>query len=52
MATTEMASLRCMMCGHEYQEKVVKGEDVERSCPKCRSNSIRQLKRKPATKAG
>ena len=44
MATTTMGHVRCMMCGHEYQEKVVQGEDVERSCPKCRSNSIRHLK--------
>ena len=50
MATTTMAPFRCMMCGHEYEEKAVKGEDVERSCPKCRSNSIRHLKaaKKPA----
>ena len=50
MATTSMKPFRCMMCGHEYQEKVVAGEDVERSCPKCRSNSIRHLKakKKPA----
>ncbi len=33
-----------MMCGHEYTEKVEKGEDKERSCPKCRSNSIRHLR--------
>lgn len=48
MATTTIENLRCMMCGHEYQEKVGKGEDKERSCPKCRSNSIRHLKQKPA----
>ena len=36
--------LRCMMCGHEYQETVEEGQDEERSCPKCRSNSIRVLK--------
>ena len=46
MATTTMGSFRCMMCGHEYEEKSIKGEDVERSCPKCRSNSIRHLKGK------
>ena len=46
MATTTIENFRCMMCGHEYEEKVTKGEDVERSCPKCRSNSIRHLKRK------
>ena len=46
MATVSMGNFRCMMCGHEYEEKSVKGEDVERSCPKCRSNSIRHLKGK------
>jgi predicted nucleic acid-binding Zn-ribbon protein len=33
-----------MMCGHEYEEPWE--GDVERSCPKCRSNSIRHLKPK------
>jgi DNA-directed RNA polymerase subunit RPC12/RpoP len=41
-ATTE--TFRCMMCGHQYPEKVERGEDKERSCPKCRSNSIRHLR--------
>ena len=45
MAAT-MEPFRCMMCGHEYEDKYERGEDVERSCPKCRSNSIRQLKKK------
>ncbi|HXI03498.1 MAG TPA: hypothetical protein VNI57_10015, partial [Candidatus Saccharimonadales bacterium] len=49
-ATTE--SLRCMACGHEYTEKAEPGEDRERSCPKCRSNSIRHLKNKPVKQAG
>jgi hypothetical protein len=44
--TTTNETFRCMACGHEYQEKVEKGEDKERSCPKCRSNSIRHLKKK------
>jgi uncharacterized protein YecE (DUF72 family) len=43
-ATVE--SFRCMMCGHQYQEKVERREDKERSCPKCRSCSIRQLKKR------
>jgi DNA-directed RNA polymerase subunit RPC12/RpoP len=43
--TTE--TFRCMMCGHEYTEAVEKGEDKERSCPKCRSNSIRHMKKPP-----
>jgi len=38
------------MCGYEYEEKVVKGEDKERSCPKCKSNSIRHLKKRGAGK--
>jgi len=44
MAAT-LETFRCMVCGYEYQEKVEKGEDRERSCPKCRSNSIRHLKK-------
>ena len=47
-ATLEM--FKCMMCDHQYEEKVEKGEDKERSCPKCRSNSIRHLKKRPKPK--
>jgi len=46
MATVTVETFRCMMCGHEYEDKVESGEDKERSCPKCRSNSIRHLKKK------
>jgi len=46
MATTTLETFRCMMCGHEYQEPVEKDEDKERTCSKCRSNSIRHLKKK------
>jgi putative FmdB family regulatory protein len=42
MAAT-LTSFRCMMCGNEYQEMADPEEDRERSCPRCRSNSIRQL---------
>ena len=45
-----METFRCMACGYEYQEPVEKGEDKERSCPKCRSNSIRHLKKKSSAK--
>lgn len=41
-----LVTMRCLMCGHEYQEPVEEGEDKERACPRCRSNSIRLLKRK------
>ncbi len=43
MAAT-VQTFRCMMCGHEYQETTDPEEDRERSCPRCRSNSIRHLK--------
>ncbi len=43
MATTQ-ETFRCMACGAEFQERVEADEDKERSCPKCRSNSIRQLR--------
>jgi DNA-directed RNA polymerase subunit RPC12/RpoP len=46
MATVTIENFKCMMCGHEYEDKMEKGEDKERSCPKCRSNSIRHLKKK------
>ncbi len=46
--TTTLQTFRCMMCGHEYQELAEHAEEKERSCPKCRSNSIRMLKPKPA----
>ena len=49
MGTTTQETFRCMMCGHQYQETVEKDQDVERSCPKCRSNSIRHLKKKPVS---
>lgn len=49
--TTKLVTMRCMKCGHQYQEAVAEGEDKERTCPKCRSNSIRLLK-KPPVEAG
>ena len=49
MATIEV--FHCMMCGHEVQEKVEKDEDKERSCPRCRSNSIRHMKAKAPSAA-
>ena len=48
--TVTVETFCCMACGHEYQEEVERGEDKERSCPKCRSNSIRHLKAKRAPK--
>jgi putative FmdB family regulatory protein len=39
-----LETFHCMACGHEFQERVEPDEDKERSCPRCRSNSIRQLR--------
>ncbi|MBN1337566.1 MAG: hypothetical protein JXB39_16555 [Deltaproteobacteria bacterium] len=36
---------RCMACGHEYEEPVDEERERERQCPRCRSNSVRRLKR-------
>jgi putative FmdB family regulatory protein len=44
--TATLEDFKCMMCGHQYQDMVEQDEDKERSCPKCRSNSIRHLKKK------
>jgi len=35
---------RCMACGKEWSEEVDPDKDVERSCPECRSNSVRHLR--------
>lgn len=36
---------RCMRCGEEYVEAYdSKAALIERSCPKCRSNSVRPLR--------
>jgi putative FmdB family regulatory protein len=43
MAAT-VETFRCMACGHEFAERVEADEDRERSCPTCRSNSVRQLR--------
>ena len=44
--TRSQETFHCMMCGHEWQDDYEKGEDKERSCPKCRSNSVRHMKKK------
>lgn len=42
---------KCLACGHEYPGMYDADNIQERSCPKCRSNSIRRLpKPKPAKK--
>lgn len=43
-------TFKCMMCGLEFEQKVLKGEDKEYSCPSCKSNSIRILKKRGSAK--
>ncbi len=50
--TPTLQTFRCMMCGHEYQEAAEKAEDKERTCPQCRSNSIRMMKPQRAPGGG
>lgn len=40
----EQVTFRCMRCGHEWRG--ISDPDLERTCPKCRSNSVRRLKDK------
>jgi Zn finger protein HypA/HybF involved in hydrogenase expression len=43
--------LKCMRCNNEYTAPYTKdGKLVERTCPKCRSNSIRVVKEDPPAK--
>ncbi len=49
----EMREFRCMRCGHEFRAAHRKdGALVERTCPQCRSNSIRLKKEAPPAGAG
>lgn len=45
----EQVTLKCLRCGHEFRG--VYDADVERMCPKCRSNSVRRVKEKNVDKA-
>lgn len=38
---------KCLNCGYEYEGVYDADKLIERSCPRCRSNSIRRL---PASK--
>jgi predicted nucleic acid-binding Zn-ribbon protein len=41
----EQVTFKCLRCGHEFRG--VYDTEVERMCPKCRSNSVRRVKEKP-----
>ncbi len=42
----EQVTFKCLRCGHEFRG--ILDADIERMCPKCRSNSVRRIKEKPA----
>ena len=35
--------LKCLSCGHEYEGFYDPDHVTERTCPNCRSNSVRRL---------
>jgi predicted nucleic acid-binding Zn-ribbon protein len=43
-------TFKCLKCGHEYAGKYDPKNVTERSCPKCRSNSVRRLPEAAAKK--
>lgn len=49
MAAKEF-TFKCLMCGHEYTGMYDAKNVTERSCPQCRSNSVRRLKSTSAAK--
>jgi putative FmdB family regulatory protein len=42
MAAKEV-DFKCLMCGHEYKGMFDMQNVTERTCPKCRSNSVRRM---------
>ncbi len=44
MSKAEQSRFKCMRCNHEYV--AVFRKDAERTCPQCRSNSVRRLRGK------
>lgn len=39
----EESRFKCLRCGYEFTASW--GRDEERTCPRCRSNSVRRLRR-------
>jgi len=41
----KQAKLKCLRCGYEYMVPVPEHPELEeRTCPRCRSNSVRLIK--------
>ncbi|MEE9555484.1 MAG: hypothetical protein V3W18_14455 [candidate division Zixibacteria bacterium] len=41
--TARPVLFKCLSCGHEYEGTYDPDNVAERTCPKCRSNSVRRL---------
>lgn len=41
--TARPVLFKCLSCGHEYEGVYDPDNVTERTCPKCRSNSVRRL---------
>lgn len=41
----EIVDFKCLRCGHEFTGQYDRKVPIERSCPKCNSNSVRKVKR-------
>jgi DNA-directed RNA polymerase subunit RPC12/RpoP len=39
----EITTFKCLRCGHEWEGSY--DRDAERTCPQCRSNSVRVIKK-------
>lgn len=42
----EEAKFQCLRCGTEFKLPYTLGSVEERSCPRCKSNSVRMIKEK------
>jgi len=40
---TETGRFKCLRCEYEYEDKYIPRVPMERSCPKCGSNSVRNI---------
>jgi predicted nucleic acid-binding Zn-ribbon protein len=38
------SKFKCLRCGHEFYDSYDPKVVVERTCPKCKSNSVRRVK--------
>lgn len=48
---SEIRPMICLRCGLEHEGPYDSKVPIERTCPKCRSNSVRALKKKKTAKA-